>query len=201
MKKILAAAILLLPVPLLAQEQDSLFLKNGKKLGGKIYKMEDGKIYFKNGKDSSAFTSSQVDMIMFCSKDKKNCPTLPPCNDKPGASSRSKSSNASTFSSLDENNRPDNSFMEADIEKGTVMFTCNMCSGNGNLFIRSADAGRSTASFSFTLAKDKHYFLYIIKLMPGNYSWSYDDNYNNESKGKFTIAKNGEKKIILFEKE
>ncbi len=195
MIKYIIISALLLHVSVFAQKQDSVFLKNGKVVSGKIYRMEDGKIYMAHKADSSVYTCDQVKMMMFCNKDNS------PCNQIAAPRSQISSSNSSTFSSLDKNDIPDEIFLEKDTEKGIVFFTCNMCGGNGNLFIRGDRNSRSTSNFTFTMDKDKHYFLYIVKLLPGNYTWTYDDNNNNKAHGKFFIGKEEDKKIVLFEKE
>ncbi|MFZ1527991.1 MAG: hypothetical protein WAT19_04520 [Ferruginibacter sp.] len=165
--------------------------------------MEDGYIYISGKNDSAVYTAGQVQSIMFCHHAANPCPQPPqsPCNGKSNARSQSSSSNSSTFSSLDKNDVPAEDFYANDTEKGTVSFTCNMCGGSGNLLVRGTGHGASVANYSFAMDKDKHYFLYIVKLLPGNYSWTYDDNNNNETHGKFSIGKMEERKIVLFEKE
>ena len=203
MRKYIIISALLLPVALFAQKQDSVFLKNGKAISGNIYRMEEGKIYIAHKADTFVYSSDQVKMLMFCNKENIPCDQItdPPSVGKGIARSQTSSSNTSTFSSLDKNEMPDENFLAKDTEKGVATFTCNMCSGSGSLFISGAGNGRSTASYTFTMDKDKHYFLYVVKLLPGNYSWTYDDNNNNETRGKFSIGKAEEKKIVLFEKE
>ncbi len=207
MKKYLFLLFGALPITLLAQTKtDKLTLKNGNVVKGNIYKIDDGKIYLGRAKDSVMYTADEIQTVTFCNT------TYKPCTDASSIATnttttnssmqRSVSTNASTFSSFEDKEDQLIGAEKDDNEKGLVTFKCNMCGNKGTLVINGVnDSKTSKAKYSFTMEKDKHFFVYVAKLLPGDYSWNYRDNSNNASKGNLIINKGDEKKIVLFEKE
>lgn len=209
MKKCFFFLLTVLATAVVAQKKtDSIILKNGKTVSGIIYKLDAGKIYLARTADSLVYTADEVQSMMFCSLGSRNnpcadAPPIPPAHPPAGAgTSKMVSTNASTFSSFDDTESPALSTDREDAEKGTVVFKCNMCGNKGTLTINGENGNnKSKAEYTFTMEKEKHFFVYAAKLLPGEYSWNYRDNSNNASKGKLLINKGDEKKIVLFEKE
>jgi hypothetical protein len=209
MKKYLFLLLGALPISLFAQKNaDSITLKNGKLVSGKIFKMDDGLIYLARTKDSVIYAAGEVQSIMFCNSGTTN----KPCGDAISsiattyktntAKQKSVSTNASTFSSFEDKVDQVIGTEKDDNEKGVVTFKCNMCGESGTLYINGENEhSKSTTTYSFTMEKDKHFFVYAAKLIPGNYNWQYNDNSNNARKGKLLIKRGDDKKIILFENE
>ena len=192
--KILCFSLVIMAATFSMYAQDSVLLKNGKSAGGLIYKMEDGKIFLKTGKDTAIYKADELKTIMFCGteKDDRNC-----CGESINYKKRIISKNESTYA---KSNNPcgDNK----NIEKGTVEFRCNMCGGEGTLKVENENGDKTQMNlFTVTVDKDNPCWLNRQVLIPGNYIWAYSDTNNNATKGKFSIAKGGQKKIILFEKE
>lgn len=221
-KKYFSLLLTFLPCVLIAQQKpDTLTLKNGRVIAGYVYKMENGKIYIAKPTDSLVFNTDEVQGIIFMHPVKgygssksptafsESKSTFSESKSTSGSSGTSKSysytskSNSSnsggSFSSFDENEYPDSAFYKTG-DNGLVIFTCNTCNSDGNLFIRSdIDEGKSSAFYAFTMEKEKHYFMYAIKLLPGVYNWKYSDlRHDQIKKGKFEIKKGEEKKILLF---
>jgi hypothetical protein len=207
MKKYLFLLLTTLPMSLLAQQKpDTVKLKNGQVIAGYIYKIDDGKIYIAASGDSLVYNADEVQSLMFCHSLRSNMPYASSSSDSKsntGSSGSSKSySNTSTFSSLDDTDSPVLFSEKDDEKKGVAIFRCNMCGANGSLLIRGAnDNSKSSATYTFSMEKDKHFFVYAAKLLPGEYNWKYSDTNNNETKGSLIIRKGEEKKIVLFEKE
>jgi hypothetical protein len=211
MKKYLFFLLGALPITLLAQKNtDSITLKNGKTVSGKIFKMDDGLICLARTKDTVMYTADEVQTIMFCNSGNTN----KPCGDAASnvaatsktSSSKSKSisTNASTFSSFEDKEPQILTSEVGDTERGLITFKCNMCGGSGVLKINgenSNSTSTSTSTYTFTMEEDTHFFVYAAKLLPGKYNWKYSDNSNNVGEGKLLINKGDKKKIILFENE
>ena len=73
--KIICFSLVIMAATFSMYAQDSVLLKNGKSAGGLIYKMEDGKIFLKTGKDTAIYKADELKTIMFCGteKDDRNC--------------------------------------------------------------------------------------------------------------------------------
>jgi CCR4-NOT transcriptional regulation complex NOT5 subunit len=191
------------------QKLDTVILKNGKTIPGYIYKMENGLIYIANTADSLVFTADQVQTLMFCHSVRSNGPcasaaassTSSSSSRSSSGSSKSFSRNADTFSSIDADATVESVFEKDDAARPAVLFSCNMCGASGNLSIKGTNSTLSTATYTFTLEKGKSYFVYAVKLLPGEYNWKYSDTNNNETKGSFIVNNGEKKKIVLFEKE
>lgn len=206
-----------LPALLMAQQKaDTVKLKNGQVIPGYIYKLDDGKIYVARSADTLVYNAAEVQTIMFChpAGNRKQVNAVPAYvstaengsvagkSISGSGTSNSYSYNAGTFSSLDENVSPYFPAEKDAAEKGSVTYTCHMCGGSGSLLIRGANTGStSSATYSFTMEKDKHFFVYAVKLLPGEYNWTYSDTNNNGTKGSLTIKKGEDRSIVLFEKE
>lgn len=207
MKKYFFLLCFALPITLMAQTKaDRVTLKNGVVVKGNIYKIDDGKIYLGRAKDSVMYTVDELKTVAFCNTNDKPCTgqssqITSTYNTKAGIQN-SMSTTASSFSSLDETEDQGIVVEKDDAEKGLVTFKCNMCGNSGTLDIIAENGnGQSNAKYSFTLEKEKHFFVYTAKLLPGAYNWKYSDNGNNASQGKIIIKKKEVKKIVLFEKE
>ncbi len=207
MKKYLFLLLGALPITLLAQTKaDKLTLKNGDVVTGSIYKMDNGKIYLARVKDSVVYTADELQTIAFCNTNNKPCTDASSNATTTSATTngmqKSVSTNASTFSSFEDKEDQVIGAEKDDNEKGVVTFKCNMCGNSGTLTINGENgSNKSKAKYTFTMEKDKHFFVYAAKLLPGEYNWNYSDNSNNATKGKLQINKGDEKKIVLFEKE
>ncbi len=209
MKKYFFLLFVALPISLLAQKNvDSITLKNGKTVSGKIFKMDDGMIYLARTKDSVMYTANEVQSIMFCNSGTTNKPCGDVVSSNATASTKntgiqkSVSTNVSTFSSFEDKKEQVIVTEKEDNEKGLVTFKCNTCGPSGTLNIKGENEySKSISTYSFTMEKGKHFFVYAAKLLPGLYNWTYSDNSNNASKGKLLINKGDEKKIILFENQ
>jgi hypothetical protein len=193
MKSTIFLLMLSLPFAVVAQKKpDTITLKNGQTISGYIYKMEDSRIFIAGQKDSAIYRADEVQTIMFChdAGSNRNCPDIVPV----------KADNSNTAS----NNTQQNNYSVSnnDKEKGSVTFRCNMCGSKGNLAIEGGAAqSKVTYNHTFNLDNGNSFFQHTAELQPGEYRWSYADMNNNETKGKFTIGKGEQKKIVLFEKE
>jgi hypothetical protein len=183
------------------KSEDTIVLKNGQTVAGYIYKMDDGKIAIAKKTDSVVYTADEVQAIMFChevrGKGTSSGSSSPcPCDDKTisdKAGYSKKRSDSNSGNPCDDNDKE---------EKGTVVFRCNMCGNNGSLQINSSGKGNKTDSkTTFSLERADRFSLHTEHLPPGEYTWIYSDTNKNSTKGKFTIQKGEEKKIVLFEKE
>ena len=210
MKKIIFSLLIALPLLVSAQQKfDTIKLKNGKAVSGIIYKMEGGLVFLANGKDSIAYTADEIQMLLFCSQGQIKDPCSvsenvagfekQPVSKNSNLSQRS-ISNTSTYSSLSSNDNASEFFEKNDTEKGNIVFRCNMCGGKGTLSIRGNDENsKSTATYSFTMREDEHFFVYAVRLVPGEYKWTYKDTNKNKADGKFIIRQGEKKSIVLFE--
>ncbi len=217
MKKYFFLLLAALPVSVMAQQRaDTVKLKNGQVIPGYIYKLEGGKIYVARSADTLVYNAAEVGSIMFCHPARNKTQgfstpaylsasenrSVPGKNISGSGTSNSYSYNAGTFSSFNEKDSPRFPAEKDDAEKGSVTYKCNMCGGSGSLLIRGANTGStSSATYTFTMEKDKHFFVYAVKLVPGEYNWTYNDTNNNGTKGNLIIKKGEDRGIILFEKE
>jgi hypothetical protein len=203
MKKYFFLLLGILPLAVTAQKKaDTVKLKNGQTIAGYIYKMDGGKIFVARQNDSVAYTADEVQGIMFCHEvrgkgtSSGSSSSSSPCNDKAVGGnknfSKSKSSNSYSGNPCDDKKE----------EKGTLVFRCNMCGGEGNLKIISGnDESKTIDNYKFTLKKSETLFTHTAYLIPGEYKWTYTDTNKNSANGKFIIRKSEEKKIVLFENE
>jgi hypothetical protein len=202
MKKYLFLLLGALPLTVSAQKKaDTITLKNGQTIAGYIYKMDEGKIYVAKQKDSVVFTADEVQTIMFC-HEARGCGTSSgssssssPCNDKAvGGNTGFTNSSSDSYTGNPCNDKNE--------EKGIVVFRCNMCGSRGSLQITGGRIGSKTSSNTkFTFGNGEKFIVHEERLLPGEYNWTYSDTNRNTAKGKFTIQKGEEKKIVLFEKE
>ncbi len=211
MKKILLSLMSALPLLAFTQQQlDTVKLKNGKIASGYIYKMEDGKVYLAKANDTAIYTANEIQELMFCNSIRGKYPCDVSENHVESKSSsnasvnssrqKSTSNNANTFSSFNNEYRSSETFDKNDTEKGSVVFRCRMCGGKGSLSIQSDnEESKSSATHSFTMKEDQHFFVFAAQLLSGEYQWKYCDTNNNSAKGKLVVKKGTEQKIILFE--
>ncbi|MBL0134217.1 MAG: hypothetical protein IPP79_09480 [Chitinophagaceae bacterium] len=172
-----------------AFSQDTIILKSGVKVVGKIKSMEQGivKVEGKNGVES--YEADVISSMMFCTPTKGKGNSV-----GKGGSSNGGSSSSQSGSPCDvkEENQP----------VGWVTFSCNMCGGDTFLQLSGGDGknNKINHAFSRTLDKDDHSWKEDIKLTPGIYSWTYKDTNNNITSGKLEIKAGDMQKIVLFEK-
>lgn len=211
MKKILLIFMSVLPLFAFTQQQlDTVKLKNGKIASGYIYKMEEGKVYLANNNDTAIYTAHEIQLLMFCNsvRGKDPCevskniaePEHYTNSSNSVSKQRTNSRNASTFSSFNNDYKVAEVIDKTTTEKGDVVFKCNMCGGKGSLLIQGDNQeSQSSATHSFTMKEDQHFFVFAAQLLPGEYQWKYCDTNNNSAKGKLVIKKGTMQKIILFE--
>jgi hypothetical protein len=171
MKKVIMV-ISLISITVVSKAQDTLILKSGVKLGGKITLMDDGVIKIKTGKETASYTAAEIQTIMFCNTEKSTASSPCPCDGKD------------------------------ETAKGTVVFECNSCGNKGSLKIYgSAESPKSTSTVKFSSDEKEYRFGHKESLLPGAYKWEYSDNRNNATKGVLKIIPGETKRIVLFEKE
>jgi hypothetical protein len=202
MKKYFFFLLATFPIAVSAQKKaDTVTLKNGQTIAGFIYKMDGGRIYVAGQSDSVVYTVDEVQSLMFChevrGKGYSSGSSSPcPCDDKTISDKAGSSKNGSDSYSgnpCDDNDKE---------EKGTVVFRCNMCGSNGSLQINSSGkANKTDSKTTFSLDRGERFSVHREYLPPGEYTWTYSDTNKNSTKGKFTIQKGEEKRIVLFEKE
>jgi hypothetical protein len=203
MKKNIFILFAALPLITAAQNKlDTVVLKNGKSIPGCIYKMEEGKIFIAAKTDSFSYKAEEVKSIIFCHKVRGNGPSYSSSASQSSGSGKSAGGTGSISNSSSNYSYSGKPGVDNIEEKGTVVFRCNMCGGEGSLQITgSKKDSKATSRISFTLNKDEHNFSHEEHLIPGEYSWTYSDTNKNMTKGKFTIQKRETKKIVLFENE
>lgn len=176
-------------------QADTLLLKNGKKLAGKIVLSNSpnaAKIGLITALGKEEYSPDSVQMLQFCSAKNEACvdksePTLP-CN-----TASSSSLQPSLISKM----------QAADLaQKGKTIFVCRMCGGEAKLLIESSQASKPVQQhYSITLAEHVAFFSQHAVLPVGEYNWKYEDTQKNVSSGSFTIKAGETKTIALFENE
>jgi hypothetical protein len=170
-----------------AGAQDTLTLKSGSKVGGKIIKMEDGIIQIKQGKEIVTYTVDEVGGISFCSTVKGKGPSYSKGNS--GFSKSNSSEGGKNFNEVEDNNN-----------KGTVIFECIVCGTEGSLKIYGTkENSKSTSQVKFSSDETNFRFGHKELLLPGEYNWEYKDNKNKPTGGKLLVKAGEISRIQLFE--
>ncbi len=170
-----------------AQQNDTIILKNGIRLAGYIYKMDESGIYIVSENDSSKYSADEVKMLMFCH-------TVGTANNCAGKST-STGTVAKIFSNSSRSGDK-NSYTERD---GDVQFTCTQCGGRGRIeIINTAHPGIVIDQFMVSLDEGESYFSYKTGLLSGEYEWRYCDTRNHTNSGNFIIEKDSNIQVAVF---